>query len=206
VILPAFIQLSRKIRWRVGGFWGRMVLRGYGVQYGPGLVLHSAPLVRRENTAVIRIGRKVSILNQQEENPAGIPFRTVLYACHPGAELIIGNEVGISGAILYAWRRIEIGDGVNIGAGAAIYDTDFHPLGIADRRANDQTKVGAAPVVIEEDAWLGARSIVLKGVRIGRGAIIGAGAVVTKDVPPGVIAAGVPARVVGQADRGAIRK
>jgi acetyltransferase-like isoleucine patch superfamily enzyme len=55
-----------------------------------------------------------------------------------------------------------------------------------------------APVVIEEDCWLGTGAIILPGVRVGRGSIIGAGAVVTKDIPPLSLAVGVPARVVRQ--------
>jgi galactoside O-acetyltransferase len=66
--------------------------------------------------------------------------------------------------------------------------------------------VSEKPVVIEDDVWIGCRSIVLKGVRIGRGAVIAAGSVVTKDIPAGAIAGGVPARVLSTvkeaADRG----
>jgi len=67
-------------------------------------------------------------------------------------------------------------------------------------------RVSEKPVVIEDDVWIGCRSIILKGVRIGRGAVIAAGSVVTKDIPAGAIAGGVPARVLSTvkeaADRG----
>jgi acetyltransferase-like isoleucine patch superfamily enzyme len=54
------------------------------------------------------------------------------------------------------------------------------------------------PVVIEEDCWIGSHAVILKGVTIGAGAVVAAGAIVTKDIPPYTIAAGVPARVIGE--------
>jgi acetyltransferase-like isoleucine patch superfamily enzyme len=75
-------------------------------------------------------------------------------------------------------------------------DSDGHPLGPVARRALKKPKT--APVVIDEDAFIGARAIILKGVHIGRGAVIGAGAVVAADVPELSIVAGNPARTVGK--------
>ena len=85
---------------------------------------------------------------------------------------------------------VAIGDNVKIGACVLITDTDAHPLDyLARRTSNDGTK--SAPIVIEDDVWVGAHSIILKGVTIGARSIIGAGSVVTKDIPSNVIAAGV---------------
>ena len=198
MVLRGVICVSRRIRWWFGGIWGRAVLRSYGVKFGPALKLGSAPYVRRHSAATIQIGRDVVILNELAQTGAGITHHTVLAAIEPGAKLLIGDGVGISGAVLFAMRHIEIGEKVMIGAGAVVYDNDFHPVGAADRRRNDRSKIGVASVVIEPDVWLGARAMVLKGVRIGRGSVVAAGAVVVKDVPPWSIVAGVPARVVGQ--------
>jgi acetyltransferase-like isoleucine patch superfamily enzyme len=180
------------------------------VEFGPGLRLGSAPIIRRHREAHIRLGRNVVILNELAENPAGICHPSVLCACQPGAELLVGNDVGISGAILYAWRQITLGDRVQMGADSVVYDSDIHALDPVARRPpsarapddpGDPTAVGCAPVVIESDVWLGARSMILKGVTVGGGAVVAAGAIVTKDVPPGALVAGVPARVIGQATR-----
>ncbi len=190
--------MSRRVRWAVGGFWARQVMRSYGVSYGSGLRLGSSPVIRRHSSAVIRLGRNVSISNELAENPAGISHRTSLCACLPGAELVIGDDVGISGAVIYAWKSIHIGDRVLVGADAAIYDSDFHSLDPTKRSGLDPEFIGMASVVIESDAWIGARAMVLKGVTVGRGAIVGAGAIVTSNVPPGTIVAGIPAKVVGQ--------
>jgi len=198
MFIRGLIFLSRRTRWRLGGLWARQVLRSYGVEFGPGLRLGSAPVIRRHKTAVIRLGRNVSIVNELAENPAGISHRTALCAWLPGAELLIGDDVGMSGAILYAWKKISVGDRVFLGADAAIYDSDFHPLDPDARHRLEISSVGVAPVTIEPDVWIGARAMVLKGVTVGRAAVVGAGAVVTTDVPPGSIVGGVPAKVIGR--------
>jgi acetyltransferase-like isoleucine patch superfamily enzyme len=83
-----------------------------------------------------------------------------------------------------------IGNNVAVGNYTLVMDTDFHAVG-------DHTKPGeCSPVVIEDDVWLGARVTVLKGVHIGRGAVVAAGAVVTRDVPPYTLVGGVPAKVI----------
>jgi len=103
------------------------------------------------------------------------------------------DDVGIN-----AFTHIFGGGGVHIGARTRISTgcsiaSITHSEAIATRNHGIEL-----PVVIEEDCWLGTGAIVLPGVRIGRGSIIGAGAVVTKDVPPLSVALGVPARIVRQ--------
>jgi acetyltransferase-like isoleucine patch superfamily enzyme len=74
-------------------------------------------------------------------------------------------------------------------------DTDFHPLD-PERRRNDPLDGATRPVVIEDDVFIGMNSLILKGVRLGKGCVIGAGSVVTHDVPAGAVAAGNPARII----------
>ena len=142
---------------------------------------------------MISIGDNVTIVNDSEFNRAGINHPTQLVAA-PSASLIIGNNTGISGASIYSEERIEIGEYVLIGANCHIYDTDFHPLDWKERRASGRP--ATAPVVIEDDVWLAANVTVLKGVTIGARTVIAAGSVVTRDIPPGVLAAGSPAKVI----------
>ncbi|MBS2024318.1 MAG: hypothetical protein JST92_18095 [Deltaproteobacteria bacterium] len=87
---------------------------------------------------------------------------------------------------------VTIGDEVNIGHHAVLI-TAKHLTGESIRRAG---LLESAPIVLEPGCWLGARVTVLAGVTIGRGAVIAAGAVVTKDIPPNTLAGGVPARVI----------
>ena len=97
--------------------------------------------------------------------------------------------------ILDAHQQIEIGRNCMIGPHCFITDGDH---GMKAGMPIDQQPMQIAPVIIEDEVWLGAGVIVLKGVRIGRGAVVGAGSVVTSNVEPQAIAVGTPARVVGK--------
>ena len=113
----------------------------------------------------------------------------------PEGRLRIGDAVRLNyGVSIAAHGAVTIGDRVRVGPYVMIVDTDFHdPYERARRPA-------PSPVVIEDDVWIGAKAAVLKGVRIGRGAIVGVGAVVTRNVEPFSVVAGVPARAVGALD------
>jgi acetyltransferase-like isoleucine patch superfamily enzyme len=158
-------------------------LRLHGATVGPELTVWSLPFCRRHE-------------NRLCENAAGVSHRTALIAAESGARLLIGNYVGISGAVLYCATELIVEDHVNIGAGARIYDTDFHPLNPMERRHQGKKQTKSAPVRICEDAFIGANAIVLKGVTVGARTIVGAGSVVTRSLPADVVAAGNPARIV----------
>ena len=108
----------------------------------------------------------------------------------------VGKNFAMTGGTLISAERIVIGDHVNVGANTTIMDTDFHPLN-AEARRLDSAPAKTAPVIIEDDVFIGVNCLVLKGVNLGKGSVIGAGSVVTKNVPPFAIAAGDPARVIG---------
>ena len=95
----------------------------------------------------------------------------IVQSCN-GASISIGNNVVLSYGAMVLTGGLDLSKG---------YVTHEH---------------SAAPVVIEESVWIGARSIILPGVTVGKGAVIAAGSTVTKDVPPGAIVGGVPARVI----------
>ena len=112
-----------------------------------------------------------------------------------GASLIIGNNVGMSSTRMWVHDSVTIGDNVKVGACVLITDTDAHPMNYEVRRtSNEGTK--SAPIVIEDDVWVGAHSIILKGVTIGARSVIGAGSVVTKSIPADCVAAGNPCKVI----------
>jgi acetyltransferase-like isoleucine patch superfamily enzyme len=113
----------------------------------------------------------------------------------PGAEMILGNDVHVnSGDTFAAFSRIEIGDRVEVGPLVAVYDSNFHDL--YERQMLPEPQ----PVIIEDDVWLGAKSTILPGVRIGRGAVVSAHALVRRDVEPFTIVSGVPAKPVATLD------
>ncbi len=202
--ISGLLYLSYKCFYKILSFLPRFImmkivrtyLRLHGVQLKQNLRIYSFPLCRRHFSATIKIGSNVTIYNKISENPAGISHRSVLIASKPGARLIIGDNVGISGVVLDCTKEIFIEDFVYLGADVIVYDTDFHPIDFLDRRLKDKSKIKSAPVRICEGAWIGARTIILKGVTIGPRAVIGAGSVVTRDIPGDCIAAGVPAKFI----------
>lgn len=116
-------------------------------------------------------------------------------ARQPGAEVIIGQGTVVNNnAVIIAEKaRVEIGKNVLIGAEFNVFDSDFHGLHPADRNAGQHL---AADVLIGDNVFIGSRVTVLKGVTIGENSVIGNGSVVNKNVPPNVIAAGVPVRII----------
>lgn len=112
-----------------------------------------------------------------------------------GAELLIGKDVRLNyGVSIGVVQSVQLGDRVRVGPYVMIIDSEFHDLYDRDKRATPR------PVVIEDDVWIGAKASVLPGVHIGRGSVVGTAAVVTADVPPFTIVAGVPAREVKKLD------
>jgi len=118
---------------------------------------------------------------------------------HVKGKLLIGEKVGISNSTIFCMDKITIGKRVLIGGGTKIYDTDFHPIHYLDRTENPNNGK-TAPILIDDDVFIGAHTIILKGTKIGKGSVIGAGSVVAKDIPPNQIWAGNPVRFIRNLD------
>lgn len=140
-------------------------------------------------------GKAVKFNCSLESNFVGL-FKTCTVAVLKGAELEIGDHSGFSGVSIYCERHIKIGAYVNCGGNVSIWDTDFHPLNHLERRVHNVAKTVSEPVVIGDDVFIGANSIVLKGVTIGHRSIIGAGSVVSKNIPADEIWAGNPIKFI----------
>lgn len=102
----------------------------------------------------------------------------------------------MSSSCIWCINSITIGSHVDIGANCTIMDNDAHSLDYRIRRTPSVDFAKSAPIVIEDDVLIGTNCIILKGVHIGARSIIGAGSVVTKDIPSDCIAAGNPCRVI----------
>ena len=125
-----------------------------------------------------------------------------------GGQITIGDYCYIGeGTRIWSAKNIRIGHHVLISHNVSIYDSDTHPIeDPAARRQQFQTIISAGhptkldlreePVVIEDDALIASQCVILKGVTIGRAAVVGAGSVVTRDVPPYTLVAGNPARII----------
>jgi acetyltransferase-like isoleucine patch superfamily enzyme len=120
----------------------------------------------------------------------------------------IGHYCYFTNAVLLCELEIIIGNYVLMGWNTTIADTDFHPIAPAERIADaiacsplgkgqPRPVVARKPVIIEDDVWIGPNSTILKGVRIGAGAIIEPGSLVTRDVPSGARVLGNPAQIIG---------
>ena len=108
-------------------------------------------------------------------------------------ELRIGTNVFVNyGSSIGVTKKVTIGDDVLIGTGCIIIDSDFHRTEPDRRNEMDE----AMPITIEDNVWLGNRVIVHKGITIGKDSVVAAGSIVTKDIPPGQIWAGVPAKYI----------
>lgn len=184
---------------------GFCYLKMWGVRVGKNLQMRSFPMCRTVGTGKIIIGNNVKITNKLRENPAGVSHPTVLIA-GSGAVLKIADNVGISGAVIYAMESVTIGEGCMIGANSKIYTTDFHPLNAEDRRQRVHEATAKGPVVLGNDVWVGVNAIILRNVSVGNGSIIAAGSVVVKDVPAGVIVAGNPAKIIKPAPANQFRR
>ena len=163
---------------------GRVVFTGTGarVVIGPGC-LATALRVEAGTGASVRIG-------------GGCHLGSLFVHAAAGAHVDLGDGSGINGAVrilLHEAGRVVIGPGALIASDVDIMNSDMHPIldRISEMRVNP-----AADVEIGERVWIGQRSMVLKGVRIGHDAVIGAGSVVTRSIPAQCVAAGNPARVV----------
>lgn len=121
------------------------------------------------------------------------------FFCDYGSNIFVGSRVFMNtGCVILDCARVDIGDDVMFGPGVHLYPAT-HPLDPATRRAGLEL---AAPVAIGSDVWLGGGTIVCAGVHIGPGTTVGAGSVVVRDLPAGVMAAGNPCRVVRRLDGG----
>jgi maltose O-acetyltransferase len=105
---------------------------------------------------------------------------------------VVGDYCQINKRVIL--RNAQIGDFVMIASGAALLDRQ-HIFSRHDIPMMKQGKI-RKKVVIEDDVWIGQNTIIMPGIKIGKGAIVGAGAVVTKDVPPYAIVGGVPAKII----------
>ena len=167
----------------------------HGISWGKNWRIFGMPIIQRHRKSIILLGDGLSMRSWRNSNPLVPSSPVSLSTRKTGAIIKIGSNCGMTGSKIIAAESIEIGNRVMIGANSAIVDTDFHPLDPLERQ-RDVLNGKHRPVVIENDVFIGMDSIILKGVTIGEGSVIGAGSVVTKDVPSGVIVAGNPVKIL----------
>lgn len=173
----------------------RILLKGNGVMYKD-LHTKGIPYVMVARGGRMQVGKNFRMNNGITGNPIGCYQRCTFFVDR-NATLTIGENVGMSQAALICHMSITVGNNVKIGGGVCVYDTDFHSLDPQIRKSKEDMKHKAMePVVIHDNAFIGAHSIILKGVEVGENSIVGAGAVVTKSIPANQIWAGNPAKFI----------
>lgn len=189
VILTSAVLACQAMYWRA---YSRLVCWKQGIEV-QGRVLFQGRVYWRSR-GLCQVGDGLLVNSGYRHNPSGLMGGGTIIVVEPGARLSIGRNVGISNSTLYCKQRIDIGDNALIGTDCKIYDYDFHSLFPHERSARPETPGKSAPVTIENDVFIGTGVIILKGVRVGQGAVIAAGAVLTRSVPAGELWAGNPAR------------
>jgi len=173
------------------------------VHYGQGLLLKGVPVIFNKRGANITIGDGCTIKSSFLSNLVGLYSSSIIVTRAPEAFIKIGNNVGISGATIYARKGITIGDNTAIGGNVKILDNDFHPIEAEKRvellknpNGGDSDLVPAKEIIIGRDCFIGCNSIILKGSVLGDGCVVGAGSVVSGKFKAGAVIVGNPGREI----------
>lgn len=185
-IVRAFYDIRRSVILYSCTIWYKLIAIIAGVKYGTNLSFRGKIIIDRFKYSTIKIGDNCTFNSHNLFNPRGIK-KCILHTATDFAKIEIGNNCGFSGVSIVCWKSIKIGNNVMVGADTCIGDTDDHP-----------ERLGTSPesVEIKDNVFIGMHCLILKGVTIGENSIIGAGSVVTKDIPANCVAAGVPCKVI----------
>ena len=199
-MLPEALLNKTITAWdRLSWPWIRLWCRLNGVTVGAEVHCVGIPIITTQPESVLHVGARVVLCSRSRSTALGVSHPVILRTLVSGARLEIGDDTGISGASICAMEDVVIKSQCLIRANCIVVDTDFHSLAATDRRyGTGPESVKSSPVHIGNNVFLGAGTIVLKGVTIGDNSVLGAGAVVTRNIPENSIAAGNPARVLRQ--------
>jgi acetyltransferase-like isoleucine patch superfamily enzyme len=167
-----------------------------GCPVGSGIKTSGKCYFKARQAGSIRIGNSVVLLAGQRSNRVGLTTPVLLETL--GCGLIeIGDESGASSVVISSRSRVMIGKNVKIGGNVRVFDHDFHSLDHLDRRGTeDGILISTSPVEIGDDVFIGTNAIILKGCKIGARSVIGAGSVVSQNIPSNEVWAGNPARFI----------
>lgn len=193
ILLYIFVRLPWAILESLA-YRGRLLIRGIvaNVTLRNRVRFNGFPILRGN----IKWGKDVIVNSGFCSNLYGLFQRTIIYA-YDGAEIVIGDNVGLSGVTLNSRERIEIGAGTLVGGNVKIIDHDFHPVDSRFRNPDITEKIGCSTVLVGEKCFIGGGAIITKGVHLGDCCVVGSGAVVVSgNYPEGSLIVGNPAKVV----------
>jgi acetyltransferase-like isoleucine patch superfamily enzyme len=172
-------------------------VRGPGIIVARSARLVGKPIIRAFPGSSIEVGERAELVSTPSRATMVLNHPCMVQTYRAGARISIGSDVGMSGATICSTFEITIGARTMLGANATVIDTNFHPLAAEGRRfAPIPEPDPEDAVVIGADVFIGAGAFVLPGTRIGDGSVVAAAAVVKGEIPPGVVVAGNPARVL----------
>jgi len=160
------------------------------------LIIKNIPLIDIRKGSRLHIGVDVTLNSRNKDYHINLHSPVKLFAEGEGAEIRIGDKTRIHGTCIHAFESVVIGKGCLIAGNCQIIDGNGHDLSFPNVEERINTTGTSKPVTIEDYVWIGANSIVLPGVTIGRGSVISANSVVVRDIPPMVVAGGNPAIVI----------
>lgn len=184
-----------KIMNRLTSYYNRLKLNVLNVKIGKRCTIQGRIYVKLHDSAKVEIGDGFYFSSGRCINALCTNKRGAMYATD-GASIVIGNNVGMSSTVIWCHNSINIGNNVKIGGNCTLIDTDSHSLDYLKRRDFRTDDGQSKPIVIEDDVLIGMNTLILKGVTIGARSVIGAGSVVTRNIPPDSVACGNPAKVV----------
>jgi len=164
------------------GAWGLILPYWYlrSAEKGKMVSVQGKPFIR--NKGKIILGDRVRIWSI---------FQQVKLSVRRGGILVVGNNSRLNGVHIAVKKEVRIGNNVRIAPYVLIMDSDFHDV---NNHFSEEGKTDT--VIIHDNVWIATKATILKGVTIGEGAVIGACALVTRDVPAYTVVAGVPAKVI----------
>lgn len=192
-MIDKLLKFPSVLRLKYSTKYYRWLFRKKGIAFGNNMsILGRISVI---GSGKIVIGDNFCMTSGEHINPISSNLQASFFTDSPEAQIRIGNNVGMSSPRIWIHKGLTIGDNVKIGGGVLLIDTDCHPVDYVVRRTSNE-ETCSAPIVIKDDVWIGAQCIILKGVTIGARSIIGAGSVVTKDIPSDCIAGGNPCKVL----------
>lgn len=182
----------------------KLVMKALKIKYGKNLMLRGCPFIFNKGGAKLIIGNNVIIKSSFLSNLVGLYSRTIICTRTSEAEIIIGDNVGISGATIYARKGVYIGENTCIGGNCKILDNDFHPIEWEKRNKlmfefkgpEDNDLIPTKQIHIGKNCFIGCNTIILKGTVLGDGCVVGAGAIVSGKYPNNSVIVGNPAKVI----------
>lgn len=190
----------KKIRKKIQTWFGRLFLKIRKVKFGHSLEVLGFPVILKHPRSEITLGNRVRLHSDVDAYALAMYSRVKLHTRTKQSRIIIEDDVILNGtAVIARTKTIRIGRGTMIAANCVIADSDWHHVWPSHNRSNGpgvENDIREGDVNIGENVWIGMNTIILCGVTIGKNSVIGAGSIVTRRIPPNVVASGIPAKVI----------